>query len=258
MSFARFKTGDCDATGIARYNLPKARWTHRNGEIVTAQEALIKAGFLKPGTADGNCGPATLRAIEQWETANDTDFYIAHFPTETEPAAVGDTVMIDGVQHVSQWDYPNIEIVPGKSVRKIGCLSSCCEVIHAYARHADPDIPRFVDGMKQIDGYSPGGDIQWDAVEALTNLTHARDIGIANGKESLAEGQPIILCIRTRKGSLHFIVAIGYDGQGFHCHDVGSWRGDGYAHPNRVPGPSDPPGQTFVAYRDVVRVDSLS
>ena len=205
---------------------------------------------------------------------------------------------IKKVPHVSQWTYPYIEItperrvvrrdsnhtpilddegkqqyvtIPKKSVREIGCLSCCIDLIHSHSGGGEVDIDSFVRNGKTFQiydpgeekdirwddagriVYDPGGDIRWDEVEAMTGLTHAPDIGIDSGKESIDEDDPVILCVHTGKG-FHFIVGIGYDGEGFHCHDVGSWRGNAYANPRR----RERPGQTFVKYEDVTRVDSLS
>ena len=260
----RFQRGDCDGRAIARYELnPAERLTHEHNEITTAQEFL---GL----EADGNVGPATLKAIADWEAANDADFYAAVFDEPSpspqidpkDVAVDADDLLIGGriagVPHISQWDYPNIEIVPGKSVRQIGCLSCCCDIIYSFHIDGDLNIESFVRNLKAFDGYDPAGNIQWGAVEKVTGLAHCRDVGTAIGKTVIDNGSPIIVCVRTKKGGTHFIVGIGYDANGFHCHDVGSWRGNQYAHPNRVPGPGDPPGQTFVEYGDVIRVDTLT
>ena len=306
----RFIKGDTDQTGMKNFShLPASRQTHFEDEIETAQRFL---GLEN----DGNCGPATLQAIANWEAANGQDFYAACFdldPWETETAAeaagLGEpppteattAPRIKRVPHMSQWDYNHVGIVPArtvvrrdsqgeplldndgnkqyltlpaKSVRQIGCLSCCCDIISAYHTDTDPNIESFVRNLKAFDGYGlkdpiqwhddgtirydPAGNIKWGAVEKLTGLNHQRDVGVIVGQMNIDEGNPIIVCIRPKKGGTHFIVGIGYDDRGFHCHDVGSWRGDADKYPNRVPGPGDKPGQTFVEYGDVIRVDMLT
>ena len=42
--------------------------------------------------------------------------------------------------------------------------------------------------------------------------------------------------------------------QVFHCHDVGSWRGNAYENPGRT----ERPGQMVFPYSDIRRVDVLT
>ena len=299
--------GSCDATGKTNY--PHLYQSHPHHSVAALQNLLIAAGYLDD-IPDGVIGKKGHGAIERFFASHGLEGEPEISPNEhtallydeatifREQTPTDRKVLIEKIPHVSQWTYPYIEItpertvvkrdaghdpildgegekqyvtIPSKSVREIGCLSCCVDLIHSHSVDGEVDIDSFVRNGKAFQiydsgdekdirwddagriVYDPGGDIQWDEVEALTGLTHAVDIGIGSGKESLDEGDPVILRVRTGKG-FHFVVGIGYDEEGFHCHDVGSWRGNAYSNPMR----RERPGQTFVKYEEVTRVDSLS
>ena len=189
-------------------------------------------------------------------------------------------LILKGVPHISQWDYPHIEILPqreveeknpdgspklddeGKPIIKVlapetcrdyGCMSCCVELLRAYYAGDTPNIEWFIAHMKEIDGYNDRGWIRWGKVKEAIGLQHTSNIGIEAGITQINVSRPVILEIRTKEGRTHYILGIGYDPKGFHCNDVGSWRGNAYENPGRT----DTPGQTFVPYENVTRVDSM-
>ena len=222
----RFTRGDCDATGIKRYGLPSTRLTYDNNEVVTAQNRLVQDGFLVTDDIDGNVGPATLRAIEQWESSRDRDFYQVVFDVDPVRVSQLKPVMIDGVAHVCQAFF-NIDLVPGEPCKKSGCLSCCVEVCKAHQDNRDPKVYDFIVAMKERNGYNASGQIRWPVMTAITGMQHYRGITLDEAHAHIESGTPIIVDIGG-----HFIIGVGYDDRGIHCHDVGRRLGNCYDNPN--------------------------
>ena len=258
----KFSIGDCDSNGLVRYKLPQSRLTHFNHEVTRAQQILFDAGFLTRAGIDGNFGPATQRAVEQWEAQRDDDFVAFHFGgpamVAREKEDVPDRVLIPDVSHLSQYDFDTLMITPTKSVRDIGCLSTCACLCQAHNNNAPPDIEDFVSDMKQLGGYDKDGDIQWDIVSEVTGMERNLSITRDEACEHIMSGTPVILEVKNNKGGQHFVLGIGFDDTGFITHDVASWRGDAYAYPGRTrPTKDGKPGITHFRFDEIVGIDVL-
>ena len=237
---------------------------------------------------DGLYGPGTERAILnvlEADTRKDEQA-IADAENEGMPAAPAASVgklVLTAIPHITQWDYPHVEILPQRHVEEMGedgnpklddegraitktlpaetcqdygCMSCCIELLRARDDGDTPNIEWFIPALKEIGGYDTNGKVIWSKVKQLTGFEHTPHSGddrIEKARAEINAGRPVILEITTSKGTGHFILGIGYDPVGFHCHDVGSWRGNAYENPNRT----ERPGQTFVKYEDVRRVDAM-
>lgn len=251
----KLKNKDCDSVG--KVNYPHVKQTHTGTEVRDVQQRLRDAKCLADKDVDGVVGPKTLSAIETWETMTRRDFFSDEAWVPVADVG-GKKVMIPDVPHVSQWDYPHIEIVPGKSVQKIGCLSTCHELARAFKDHTPPDIARYVSEMRAKGGYDKSGNIQWDIACDVTGMEKFLGLSHDEAREHIGSGTPVIIEVKNNKGGQHFVLGIGYDSEGFIVHDVASWRGDAYQYPNRVaPTPDGTPGQTLVPYHAVVDIDVL-
>ena len=258
----RLKNKDCDIIGKNKY--PHVYQTHKSTEVVTAQARLANAEVISPLDCDGVVGQRTLEAIEKWEEENGEDFYtgqpkevveipevpetedtnMATMTTETEQ----DSVIVPEVPHVSQGhpDIADIEIVPQKPVRRIGCLSCCVEIIRSKKQGSPFALAEFVARMKEKGGYTAGGDLIWATACSEYGFTYLRDISPTEAKKYLAEDTPVILRV-DKKTHFHFVIGVGFTPTGFLFHDVGTRFGNAY----------DDPERNFTPYSEVTRIDVL-
>lgn len=245
----RFKRGDCDALGIARYKLPEGRLTHRNNEVREAQKYLVKFGFLNPNDVDGNIGPGALQAIDRYEGQNNADFYAQCFGEASKTPDVKDAaVQIPNVTHTCQAWYPGLMLGPNDPCRKSGCLSCCCEITWALRDEREVDVRAFVDGMKERGGYNASAQIKWGVLEDWAGMKHEDRIDIESAQNHIESGTPCMVDIGG-----HWVLAIGYDEGGFHSHDVGYRLGNCYENPGQTEGKPT----TYVEYGKVKRIDVL-
>ena len=247
--------------------------------VTKLQIALMDEGLLQEDEIDGWFGAGTQKAIDAYFARQEQ----TEADAENEGmrgATVTAKVILKGVPHISQWDYPDLIILPPRQVEEInpdgtpklddegnailkmlpaetcqdyGCMSCCVELLRARDTGDTPNIEWLIPALKEIGGYNAKGQIVWAKVKQLTGFEHTANIGIEQGIAEIDASRPVILEIRTKRGTTHYILGIGHDTGGFHCHDVGSWRGNAYNPPNRT----DTPGQTFVKFSDVTRVDSM-
>ena len=241
----RFERGDCDRTGIERYNLnAEERQTH-DDEVVIAQGRLVEDGFLTSTDIDGNVGNGTLNAIREWERERERDFYEVVFGMPPVVVSQLDPIMIPKVAHTCQAWY-NIDLCDGEPCRKSGCLSCCCEICWAVHDGRDIDVYGFITQMKQRGGYNSSGQIIWGVLEQLTGMEHFDRISLDEARNHIESGSPVMLNIGG-----HWVLGIGFDDRGFHAHDVGYRLGDCYKNPNVTKGKPT----TYVLNENVVRVD---
>lgn len=242
--------------GIRTYKLGKERLTHDFDEVEIAQERLVADGF--PVDVDGNVGPGTLRAIEQWESAYDKDFYATvvlpqKYVTMSERKVLAeddmdevrgdDEVMIPNVAHVAQGAF-EIDLGPNDPCRKSGCLSCCCAIVLSVRDNAPVDVPDFIYGLKARRGYNERAQIVWGVLEGWKGLKREDNIDTDSACEHIESGTPVMVDIGG-----HWVLAIGYDGYGFHCHDVGYRAGNGYENPGRTEGKPT----TYVPWKRALR-----
>ena len=242
----KLRRGDCDQTGIERYGLPVSRLTHRNGEVVAAQVRLRDEGFLKDKDVDGNVGPGTLSAIEKWETAHREDFYTGK-PWVPVGDVGGKHVMIPDVPFTCQ-AWHAVDLGPNDPCRKSGCLSCCVDITLAVRDSRPVDIPGFITGFKAVGGYDDRARIIWGVLMREHGLKHEDRIDIDSACEHIESGTPCLIDIGG-----HWVLAVGWDESGFHCHDVGYRLGNCYENPGRTEGKPT----TYTTWNKVQRIDVL-
>lgn len=188
------------------------------------QKRLAAFGYDTGGT-DGIYGPATERAMAQWNArsgdAGDTEDYDYAIP------------VIPGVSHVCMSDYDDVMIGESptwRPVSHIGCTSCCLSILDAFHKGTEVDVRATVARLKEVGGYNANRDVDWGVVQNVFGLK-CQEITLDDALERLKNFEPIICVERTPRGA-HFTVALGYEDGTFIVHNPGRRGGDCYAHPD--------------------------
>lgn len=247
-----FQTRDADQHGATRYNIEQNRAAD---EVVDAQFALAKTGYLTFQDIDGCVGRGTLAAISDFEDAEGVSFYtgepltaetsgedLSASPTKTDTLVL----LSPRARHTSQGASGVGEIeIPGLSpdrekplnrpVSKIGCASCTLSAVWDFYSDADIDFPDGIEAFISRGCYTEDRDIIWGrAVEVMSvecgrPLRH-KEIHRNDAINYIRSNTPV-LC---HAGRGHWVLAVGHsDASGIVYNDPATQFGDAYENHTR-------------------------